>query len=168
MWGGRKAFSGSQYFYSTPLEVKSLWMRCLCLWLCQSLFASSSSLPLGGSWWASKQFPLRSLVFRCLAGWLPSRSLAVLQFTQTPTPHLSIDHGFKTTKTNKANHPYLSNVFQFGVSRCLLLYDGDGWRWRWRFHGDHSSYLFHRTRIRSNKSSWALSTLWLFQMFSTR
>ena len=37
-----------------------------------------------------------------------------------------------------------------------------------QFHGDHSSYLFHRTRIRSNRSSRALSTIWLFQMFSTR
>ena len=37
-----------------------------------------------------------------------------------------------------------------------------------QFHGHHSSYLSHRTRIRSNRSSWALSTLGLFQMFSTR
>ena len=121
MWGGLKAFSGSQYFYSTPLEVKSFCMRCLCLCLCQSFFAPSPSLPLGGSWWVSKKFPLRLLVFRCLVGWLPSRSLAVLQFTQALTPRLSIGHGFKTTKTNKEKEPYLSNVFQFGVSRCLLL-----------------------------------------------
>ena len=37
-----------------------------------------------------------------------------------------------------------------------------------QLHGDHSSYVFHRTRLRSNRSSWALNTLWLFQMFSTR
>ena len=64
-------------------------------------------------------------MFRCLVGWLPARSVAVLQFTQAPSPHPSIGHGFKTTKTNKEKEPYLSNIFQFGVSRCLLLCEQD-------------------------------------------
>ena len=48
-------------------------------------------------------------------------SLRLPQFTQASYPHPSIDEGFKTTKTNKEKEPYLSNVFQFGVSRCLFL-----------------------------------------------
>ena len=50
MWAGLKAFSGSQYFYSAPLVVKSFCMRYLCLCLCQSIFAPSPPLPLDGCW----------------------------------------------------------------------------------------------------------------------
>ena len=35
MWGALRAFSGPQYFSSTPLQVKSLCMRFLSLCLCQ-------------------------------------------------------------------------------------------------------------------------------------
>ena len=33
MCAGLSAFSGSQYLYSTPLELKSFGMHCLCLGL---------------------------------------------------------------------------------------------------------------------------------------
>ena len=49
MWGGPRAFSGPQYFYScTPSEVKSFCMHGLCLCLCQSLFALAQPLPPSG------------------------------------------------------------------------------------------------------------------------
>ena len=109
--------------------VKSFRMRCLCLCLYQSLFAPSPPLPLGGSceyltsfhwgaqcfgaWWV----PLTGL------SWLPSRSLTASSVFSGIIPTPSIDDGFKTTKTNKEKEPYLSNVFQFGTSRCFLLYE---------------------------------------------
>ena len=83
MWGGLKAFSGSQHFYSAPLVVNSFCMSCLCLCRSQG----------------------------CL-GYLHAR-LRLPQFTQASSPHPSIDDCFKTTKTNKQKEPYLSNVFQF-------------------------------------------------------
>ena len=87
-------------------------------------------LPALPSLWmgVGKKFPLRFSVFSvpggCRSqgchGYLHAR-LRLPQFTQASSPHPSIDDCFKTTKTNKEKEPYLSNVFQFGVSRCLLL-----------------------------------------------
>ena len=128
MWGGLKAFSGSQHFYSAPLVVKSFCMLCLSLCLCQSLFAPSPSLPLGWSWLASQKFPLKFSMFRCLVDaahrvimvtlTLACGSLGLLSHRSS---HPSIGDGFKTTKTNKEREPHLSNVFQFGLSRRLLI-----------------------------------------------
>ena len=167
--GGLKAFSGSQHFYSAPLVVKSFCMRCLCLCMCQSLFAPSPSLPLGWSWLASQKFPLKFSMFRCLVDaahrvimvtlTLACGSLGLLRHR---SPHPSIGDGFKTTKTNKEKSR-TSVMFS-----SLAWADASSFVSKIQFHGDHSSYLFHRTRIRSNRSSWALSTIWLFQMFSTR
>ena len=127
MWGGLKAFSRSHCCYSTPLEVKSF---CICCLACACV--KGFLLPALLSLWVGLGEYLKNFHWdsQCFGAWwvlltgfslLPSRLLAVLQFTQAPSPHPSIGHGFKTTKTNKEKEPYLSNVFQFGVSRCFLL-----------------------------------------------
>ena len=166
MWGGLKAFSGSQHFYSAPLVVKSFCMRCLCLCLCQGLFAPSPPLLWMG---VGKKFPLRFSVFRCLVGaahrvvmvtfTLPCGFLSLLK--HLPHTHLLTIALKQQRQTNKRSRT--SVTFS-----SLAWADASSFVSKIQFHGDHSSYLFHRTRIRSNRSSWALSTLWLFQMFSTR
>ena len=67
-------------------------------------------------------------MFRCLVG--AAHRVVMVTFTFTcgslsllkhlPHTHL-LTIALKTTKTNKEKEPYLSNVFQFGVSRCLFL-----------------------------------------------
>ena len=45
MWGGLRAFSGPQQFYSAHSEVKSFCMCCLSLCLCHTILAPIPSLP---------------------------------------------------------------------------------------------------------------------------
>ena len=88
-------------------------------------------LPALPSLWmgVGKKFPLHEVLSVSVPGGCRSQGclgylharLRLPQFTKVSSPHPSINDCFKTTKTNKEKEPYLSNVFQFGVSRCLLL-----------------------------------------------
>ena len=82
--GRAKGFFRAQYFYSTPLQVKTFRTRCLYLFLCQSLFAPSPPPPLPPS-------SLGGSSQGC-HGYLHVR-LRLFQFTQAPSPHPSIGDG---------------------------------------------------------------------------
>ena len=95
--------------------------------------------------------------------WLPSRSLAAPSVYSGIVPHthllaMDLKQQRQTKKRSRTSVTFSS----------LAWADASSFVSKIQFHGDHSSYLFHRTRIKSNRSSWALSTIWLFQMFSTR
>ena len=86
--GRAKGFFRAQYFYSTPLQVKTFRTRCLYLFLCQSLFAPSppppSPLPL---WVGLHRVVMVTFTFACgsfsLLKHLPHTHLLVMGSTET-------------------------------------------------------------------------------------